>query len=161
MSVLCTLFLVVLAPHAAAVSGPARSAASANDTWSWPTGAPVPVVRGFDPPDQKWLAGHRGVDLDIDVGFEVLAPADGVVTWAGTVVDRGVVSVQHDGVRSTFEPVEAQVARGDRVARGQVLGTVTKGHSPGALHWGARVAEGTYVDPLRMLVGDIILKPWG
>ncbi|MEQ1359218.1 M23 family peptidase, partial [Salmonella enterica] len=82
-------------------------------------------------------------------------------TWAGTVVDRGVVSVQHDGVRSTFEPVEAQVARGDRVARGQVLGTVTEGHSPGALHWGARVAEDTYVDPLRMLVGDIILKPWG
>lgn len=157
---LCTLLLVALAPDTAAASGPTRSTASAGAAWSWPTGTPVPVVRAFDPPEQRWQAGHRGVDLDVDIGSTVLAPADGVVTWAGPLVDRAVVSVQHEGVRSTFEPVEALVSRGQHVVRGQVLGTVTEGHSPGALHWGAKVSQDSYVDPLRMLVGPVVLKPW-
>lgn len=157
----CALLSVVFAPTVAALPEAARSVASAGVPWSWPTPTPVPVLRRFDPPEQRWRAGHRGVDLDVDVGSEVLAPADGVVTWAGTVVDRGVVSVQHGPVRSTFEPVEALVTRGQHVVRGQVLGRVVEGHTPGALHWGARVAADTYVDPLRMLVGSVVLKPWG
>lgn len=140
---------------------PAPAASPDAPPWSWPTGGPVPVARAFDPPDRPWLAGHRGVDLDVEVGTPVLAPADGTVVAAGAVVDRGVVSVQIGGVRATFEPVDPVVVPGQRVVRGQVLATVAAGHAPGALHWGARIGRQQYVDPLRLLVGRVVLKPWG
>lgn len=131
-----------------------------RQAWSWPTGTAVAVTRAFDPPDQPWLPGHRGVDLDVPVGSPVRSPADGVVVAAGTVVDRGVVSIQHGNLRSTYEPVDPTVTRGQSVVRGQVIATVTAGHSPGTLHWGARTGPDAYVDPLRMLAGRVVLKPW-
>ena len=171
LAVVCAVLALVAVPSPGSTSTglagasvpafPVGAPLTPADVWSWPTGGPVPVVRAFDPPEQRWLAGHRGVDLDVAIGTEVRAPADGTVVAAGRVVDRGVVSVQHASVRSTFEPVDPLVIPGQRVARGQVLATVTAGHSPGALHWGARLARGSYVDPLRMLVGEIVLKPWG
>src|SRR5437763_11992452 len=42
-------------------------------TWCWPLPPPHHVVRGFDPPIQPWLAGHRGVDLAGAPGAPVLA----------------------------------------------------------------------------------------
>jgi murein DD-endopeptidase MepM/ murein hydrolase activator NlpD len=90
-----------------------------------------------------------------------------VVTFAGTVVDRGVVTVTHpDGLRSSLEPVTWSVAPGQRVLRGQVLGTVapTAGHCAPAtcLHWGLRHGE-TYLDPMRWVLdrGPIVLLPAG
>lgn len=136
------------------------SAVSPRPVWAWPSGGPVPVPRAFDPPPRPWLAGHRGVDLDVPVGSPVRAPESGTVVFAGTVVDRGVVTIDHGGLRSSFEPVRPLVRVGQRVARGEVVATVAEGHSPGALHWGVRTGPRAYVDPLRLLTGRVVLKPW-
>lgn len=125
-----------------------------------PGPVPGPVVRGFDPPDQPWLPGHRGVDLAAAVGSPVRAVAAGRVTMAGKVVDRGVVVVTlPDGRRLTHEPVEPAVRVGQWVAVGQVLGTVAGGHCPtGCLHWGLRRGQ-EYLDPLRAVPAGVRLLP--
>lgn len=72
--------------------------------------------------------------------------------FAGTVVDRGVVTIDHGGIRTTYEPVTAAVAVGDPVVPGTVLGVVGEGAhcSLRCLHWGARVGD-DYVEPLALL----------
>ena len=150
-----------------APAGPASlvAAAPAWMRWGWPL-QPVPrVLRRFDPPAQRWLAGHRGVDLAAAPGQPVLAAGAGTVAFAGYIVNRGVVVVAHGELRTTYEPVDASVARGDAVARGAVLGTVGTGsaHCPvTCLHWGLR-RGGDYLDPLRLLrPGPVRLLPvWG
>jgi murein DD-endopeptidase MepM/ murein hydrolase activator NlpD len=66
-----------------------------------------------------------------------------------------VVVVDHGPTRTTYQPVAASVARGDEVAAGDVLGTLSWAGthcSPAAcLHWGWRRGD-TYLDPL-LLVG--------
>jgi murein DD-endopeptidase MepM/ murein hydrolase activator NlpD len=135
--------------------------------WSAPVeGQPI-VLRGFLPPDQDWLAGHRGVDLEAPPGALVLAPADGVVTFAGTVVDRGVVVIRHaDGLRSSLEPVDGARAVGTAVRRGETVGTVQGSSGAGhclpvsCAHWGVRRGD-VYVDPLALLAPrePIVLLP--
>jgi murein DD-endopeptidase MepM/ murein hydrolase activator NlpD len=134
---------------------------------AWPF-SPVPVItRYFDAPETPFGPGHRGLDLAAVPGQEVLAADAGVVVFAGLVAGRPVLSVDHDGgLRTTYEPVEAKVAAGDQVHRGQVLGTVLAGH-PGCavaacLHWGVRRGD-EYVDPLALtgVAGEYRLKPWG
>ncbi len=131
------------------------------DRWQWPTGRPVTVNRAFEPPALPWLSGHRGVDLGASVGQVIVAPAAGQVAFAGLVVDRQTVSILHrDGLRSTYEPVVPLVSAGEQVVAGQPIATVAPGHEPGPLHWGARFGKNEYVNPLRMLVGPSVLKPW-
>ncbi|WP_115727451.1 M23 family metallopeptidase [Actinomyces culturomici] len=149
------LTLVLLLAPGTAVADEAGAA-----PWSWPAESPVRVVRAFDPPARPWLPGHRGVDLDLPVGRVVRAPADGRVSVAGELAGRGVVAIAHGRIRSTFEPVIPLVAVGEEVARGQAVAVVAPGHSPGALHWGAKVGADVYVDPLRLLVPEVVLKPW-
>lgn len=142
--------------------GPSDTDSAARSArWSWPTGKPAEVARHFDPPALPWLSGHRGADLTAPVGSKVVSPAPGQVVFAGTVVDRHVVSVMHaGGLRSTYEPVDPSVSQGDRVETGTVLGVLESGHSPGDLHWGARFEKNEYVNPLLLLMGPIVLKPW-
>ncbi|MBI1377776.1 MAG: peptidoglycan DD-metalloendopeptidase family protein [Frankiales bacterium] len=123
------------------------------------------VVRGFDPPARPWLPGHRGVDLDARPGDVVRAAGPGVVTWAGDLAGRGVVVVTHpDGLRTTYEPVDASVPGGADVAAGAVLGRVGTGsaHCGGiaaCLHWGLRRGR-DYLDPMRLLdPGRPVLLP--
>nr|WP_308121891.1 M23 family metallopeptidase [Actinotalea ferrariae] len=131
----------------------------------------LPVTGGalrarFDPPPQPWSSGHRGVDLEAATGTAVSAPAAGTVVFAGPVVDRHVVTVLHDdGLRSSLEPVLAEVPVGTRVAPGQALGTIqpppAATHcSPRCLHWGVRDGE-AYVDPLDLVAGTgpVVLLP--
>ncbi|WP_240494025.1 M23 family metallopeptidase [Actinomyces gaoshouyii] len=130
----------------------------------WPTGEPVAVVEGFDPPAVVWGSGHRGIDLAVAAGSPVRAAGAGTVSFAGMVAGRPVVSIDHaGGVRTTYEPVEPAVAAGDAVGAGQVIGTLLPGHrSDGvdALHWGARTGKKSYIDPLRLLRPPVIrLKP--
>lgn len=115
------------------------------------------VIHPFVTSTDAWAAGHRGVDLASSVGAPVLAPASGTVTFAGTIVDRGVITVAHpDGLRSSLEPVTPLVRAGVRVTSGQVIGTVASaaGHcAPAAcVHWGVRRGD-AYQDPLRLVSG--------
>lgn len=124
------------------------------------------VLEAFHPPAKRWLAGHRGVDLALAVGSPVMATAAGRVVFAGVVGGKPVVSVDHaDGIRTTYEPVEASVAAGDVVEQGQILGTLLAGHradGQDALHWGARRGRDHYLNPLHLIEPPVIrLKPLG
>ena len=136
---LVSLVLVVLA----AVAPP----------WGWPSTAPHQVVRPFIAPATPYGSGHRGVDLA--AGTALVAPADGMVSFAGRVVDRGVLSISHGGgVVSSYEPVTTSLVAGDIVLRGDVIGSVEAGHcSTLCVHVGVRV-DGEYVNPL-LYLGEV------
>lgn len=118
---------------------------------------PFVAAHLFDRPETPWGPGHRGVDIVAAVGSPVVAPADGTVSVARLVVDRGVITVVHDsGLATSLEPVEPIVSEGERVTRGQVIGYVaaTPGHCAPAtcVHWGVR-ERGDYLNPLDVLAG--------
>ena len=87
--------------------------------WTWPVGGRIlrPFVFGSDP----YAGGqHRGMDVAGDLGTDVLAPASGTVSFAGTVPKGGktlsirtpdgyTVSLQHLG--------SIRVRKGDPVTR--------------------------------------------
>lgn len=117
-----------------------------------PVPGPVVVVGAFDPPDQRWLAGHRGVDVAAAPGGPVLATGDGTVTFAGLLAGRGVLVVDHGDTRTTYEPVSANVSAGTRVRAGQVIGRVDAGHACGnaavtCVHVGLKRGE-DYLEPV-------------
>lgn len=120
------------------------------------------VLRGFDDV-ARYAAGHRGVDLAGAVGESVLVAALGVVYFAGSVAGTPSVSVDHgNGWRTTYQPVKASVSKGQRVAAGDVLGTLQAGHCAQAcLHWG--LTDGLdYANPLGYLGTPVIsLLPLG
>lgn len=144
--------LVVLLALSAAAADPPRVPAS---RWAWPVVPPHPIARPFVAPATEYGAGHRGIDIRAPAGSVVRSPADGVVHFAGFVVDRPVLSISHaDGVLSSFEPVDATVAAGDHVRRGQVVGVLLAGHClASCLHLGARI-DGEYVNPL-LFLGEV------
>jgi murein DD-endopeptidase MepM/ murein hydrolase activator NlpD len=141
------------------VSGPPLSAepaaAEPAPSWQWPLSPRPSVLRDFDPPPKPWLSGHRGVDLaTASDGAQVTSPAAGTVSFAGVVVDRPVITIDHgNGLRSSFEPVDSSLAAGAAVGAGQVIGTALPGHCPGAscIHWGVRRGE-DYVNPLQFVL---------
>jgi len=148
LSLLAATITVVLAV------GAPPSAGAGDDgmpDWSLPAlGASVLVP--FDAPEHDYAAGHRGIDIG-PVDGPILAPADGVVAFAGTVVDRGVVSIDHGGGWVTsVEPIDPSVSVGEVVAAGDRIGTISEGgHAlPGSLHVGVR-RDGRYVNPLLLL----------
>jgi murein DD-endopeptidase MepM/ murein hydrolase activator NlpD len=144
-------------------TGPSTVAPESRGRWRWPL-VPRPVVaRAFVAPGSAWGAGHRGLDLLGAAGRPVLAVEDGVVSHVGVVAGRGTVTVLHrDGLRSTYEPVDAVVWPGASVHTGEVLGTLAAAgwHCASAcLHLGARRGGG-YLDPEPLLLGArIILLP--
>ncbi|GAA4401295.1 hypothetical protein GCM10023168_10760 [Fodinibacter luteus] len=125
-------------------------------------------MQEFRAPLSRYGRGHRGLDLAARADAAVLAVEGGRVVHAGPVAGRGTVSVQHhDGLRSTYEPVEPVVDVGDVVSVGDVLGTLDvstgRSHCGAApcLHLGAR-RMGAYHDPLLLLVGGrLALLPLG
>ena len=153
--------LMLLVPASAASAAP-------RPAWDWPVDPPRVLVRQFIAPATAYSSGHRGVDLATASG-SVYAPADGVVHFAGVVVDRPVLSIRHiGGLISSYEPVETTLHKGAVVARGDVIGTVLAdpvltdpvltdrvlaGHcSHVCLHFGVR-RDGEYVSPLLFLGG--------
>lgn len=118
--------------------------------WSWPLSPEPAVLRAFDPPAKPWLSGHRGVDLQSGANAaQVMSPEAGTVTFVGVVVDRPVITIDHGGIKSSFEPVESTLTAGTAVSKGDVIGTVLTGHcgvTP-CLHWGVRRGE-EYLNPL-------------
>jgi murein DD-endopeptidase MepM/ murein hydrolase activator NlpD len=135
-------------------------------TWLWPVTGPV--IRGFDPPDDPYSAGHRGIDIATAFGTAIRAPAAGVVTFSGKVGGLLFITLDHgDGLSSTYSWLSSTVVRkGDHVSRGATIGATGAGH-PGSsvahLHLGVKL-DGGYIDPMIMLaplsvVGLIRLAP--
>ena len=145
------------AAGAAAVPGSGASRLGmdvAAPAWEWPVEPPHPLARPYLAPATPYAAGHRGIDIRAPAGARILAPADGVVHFAGFVVNRPVLSIAHaGGVLSSYEPVQTELVAGDVVHRGQVVGVLLDGHCASAcLHLGARIG-GEYVNPLLFLGG--------
>ena len=141
-------------------------AGTAAATFVLPVPPPATVLTPFRAPAQRYGPGHRGVDLAAAVDSVVRAAGAGVVTHAGPVAGRGTVTVQHPGgVRTTYEPVTPTVHTGQIVVAGQPIGTLQPGHASCApascLHWGARLADDTYLDPMGLIKGlQVRLLPW-
>ena len=57
--------------------------------WTWPVDGPVLRPFSFDHAHPYAAGQHRGVDLGASSGADVLAPAGGVVTFAGAVPTGG------------------------------------------------------------------------
>lgn len=146
---------------------PATPAAGPGPGRAWPVGGPGGLLQRFDPPPARWAAGHRGVDLAASVGATVRAAAPGVVSFAGTVAGRPVVTVTHTAsgnppLRTTYLPVTDTVPVGTAVTGGEPIGVLATGvgHcATGCLHWG--LLRGTrYLDPLALLgAGQARLLP--
>ncbi len=126
------------------------------------------VVARFDRPRRPWLPGHRGVDLVAVTDDVVVAPAPGVITFAGQVGGKPVVVLTHGELRSTFEPAVTELDVGTALRAGEPVARVASDAGAAhcaptrCLHWGVRRGE-AYLDPLLLLgaAGPIVLLPLG
>jgi murein DD-endopeptidase MepM/ murein hydrolase activator NlpD len=135
-------------------------------SYAWPVRGEV--IRSFEAPSSPYGAGHRGIDIAAPFGSPMVAAQDGVVSFAGWVIDGLFISIDHpDGIRSTYSWLSAiGVKTGDHVVRGQLIGNTGHGHPEVPtphLHFGARIGT-TYIDPMTLLepgnvVGLIHLAP--
>ena len=150
---------------AASPAGPGATAAPV--AWHPPVagawiGAPVCTARST--PRCPRLHGRSGATNARSTSSGA-APAAGRVVFAGVVVDRPVLTLEHaNGTRSSLEPVEADVAVGAVVDAGDPVGRLAGAppHCPRAcVHWGVREPDGwrvgdaafdRYLDPL-VLIG--------
>lgn len=141
--------LVLLAVIGAAALAPATG----MPEWDLPLDGGT-VVAPFRAPAHDYGPGHRGIDLaPAGTDDAVTAPASGTVLFAGVVVDRGVVTIDHgDGWVTSVEPVEPSVVAGEQIAAGDVVGALSRGGhaAEGTLHVGVR-HHGEYVNPLILL----------
>lgn len=131
-----------------------------------PVPPPPVVLTAFNPPANRYGVGHRGVDLAAAPGSVVIAAGPGRVVFAGQLAGRGVVSIEHaGGLRTTYEPVTAAIPAGAPVSAGQQMGVLEPGHAGCApvscLHWGARLPDRVYLDPMSLLgPWRVRLLPW-
>lgn len=153
------------AAHPIAAAYPIAAAHPSNarsDLWHPPLGEPLRIVTAYSLPNGPYRAGHRGIDLPAVAGEPVLAPATGTVSFAGTVVNRPVISIRVDArTVVSLEPVASELREGDAVVRGEPIGTVDAGGHCGVdcLHLGVRI-DGAYANPLRFLRPRPVLLPW-
>lgn len=102
-------------------------------------------------------AYHSGLDIAPGAGVSYVSPADGVVVLAATSpfsLEGNLLMIDHGGgLNSAFLHSQSlAVKEGDRVGRGQLLGTVgATGRTTGPhLHWSLEW-QGTRLDPLLFL----------
>lgn len=122
--------------------------------FAWPVRAPE-IVRSFDKPEHNWNPGHRGVDLRAVPGDELLAPADGVISFVGRVAGKSVVSIRHGALTSMFEPAVSNKDIGARLNRGEAFASV-QGESDHCkehcVHWGIKRGKTDYTDPNHQVI---------
>lgn len=107
-------------------------------------------------------ASHKGVDLVAGDGTQVCAMYDGTVIEVSSSYGMGnVVKIDHgDNVVATYASLgEVSVTNGQKVTKGEVIGTVSTSasyeFSDGA-HLHLEIAEnGVNVDPMRYVNGEI------
>lgn len=132
------------------------------ERWLPPLEAGLALVEPFRAPPHAYGAGHRGIDLAAEPGASLRAPAGGVVSFVGSVVDRPVISVRVDAhTVYSIEPVSSALQRGDTIGIGSVIGTVGGGGhcEKRCVHLGVRVDD-AYVNPMRYFVARPVLLPW-
>jgi biotin carboxyl carrier protein len=128
--------------------------------FAWPVTGRISGVFG----SQRILNGepqnmHGGVDVAAPAGTPILAPAPGVVRLAETDMyfEGGLVFIDHgQKLESAFMHMSRiDVKPGDRVEKGQALGTVgATGRATGPhMHWSLKWAD-TLVDP-QLVVGEM------
>jgi murein DD-endopeptidase MepM/ murein hydrolase activator NlpD len=98
---------------------------------------------------------HKGLDICVPAGTPIVAAADGVVSFSGTESEYGrLICIEHGHGFSTayghLQKLHVQI--GDKVTKGQVIGTVgLSGNSTGPhVHYEVRVYNNP-VNPSRFL----------
>ncbi|EUA76388.1 peptidase M23 family protein [Mycobacterium xenopi 4042] len=112
-------------------------------------------------------SGASGVDLAGVPGQPVYAAGAATVVFAGVLAGRPVVSLAHPGgLHTSYEPVQATVHVGQRVAAATVIGQLQAGHPAAARSRACTgrdvgpAARADYLDPLGLLGSTPIrLKP--
>ena len=117
---------------------------------------------GLDPPADGQVSvrfapgenysGHWGIDYRGGSDGYVRAAASGRVTFSGLVVGNLVVTVDHGGgLKTSYSYLDGvAVTRGQRVARGSVLGRAGSVSGHGDVHFSVRI-DGLYIDPESLL----------
>ena len=113
----------------------------------------------LDPFTRK-LAKHEGIDISARAGTTIVAPADGVVTFAGNKPGYGLtITIDHGyGITTVYgHNSKFFVAQGKKVKRGMPISAVgSTGRSTGPhLHYEVRV-NGVTVDPRKFILDN----PW-
>jgi murein DD-endopeptidase MepM/ murein hydrolase activator NlpD len=157
-SIVRAIFSLALAASSSTMAGTFPAAVGPDD-WTWPVVGPV--INPFDPPSTPFGAGHRGIDIAVDVGTVIVAPEAATVSFAGKVGGQLFVTLNHGGgLESTYSWVSTiLVHKRDIVARGAAIALSGTGH-PGSsvphLHLGVKLND-VYQDPLDYL-GEISLS---
>jgi hypothetical protein len=135
--------------------------APAAYAWSWPVQGPVLQPFTYDESHPYASGRHRGIDIGADAaGEQVVAPAAGIVSFAGSVPTNGecVAIETPDGYTVTLTHLGAiLVAKDASVAEGQAVGTIGPSGTPEFdrpyVHLGIRTTSDPngYLDPLRLL----------
>ena len=129
--------------------------------WQVPLEAPVHLINPYFQPNSDYSAGHRGIDYRVNMGQSIFAPADSRVWFAGTVVDRQVVSLRTaEGDLLAFEPACSNLKAGDKVKVGQEIAWVCEPDSQYrqhcdnqlCLHFSLRTGQG-YMSPIVRIGG--------
>ena len=99
---------------------------------------------------------HKGLDIATRIGTPIIAPADGLVVFAGREGNYGrMIAINHGyNMKTRYGHLHNfRVKKGDRVTRGQVIGEVGKsGRSTGPhLHYEV-LLNGVPVNPLRYIL---------
>ena len=133
----------------------------AAHAWSWPVQGPVVQPFSYDEAHPYASGQHRGVDIGADaVSESVVAPAAGMVSFAGTVPSNGkTVTIETaDGYSVTLTHLGSiAVPRGTTVAEQDTMGTIGPSGTPEVdepyVHLGIRITADPngYVDPLGLL----------
>jgi murein DD-endopeptidase MepM/ murein hydrolase activator NlpD len=95
--------------------------------WAWPVAGPVLTGFSFDPAHPYAAGQHRGIDIGADTGAPVVAPASGVVSFAGSVPGGGkTVTIQTpEGYSVTLVHLGSYgVRRGETIREGDPVGTI-------------------------------------
>ncbi len=134
---------------------PSSIASTAGSKWDLPLPgiSPAAITAEFAPPTSQFGSGHRGVDFPATQGQRVIAVGSGVVSFAGSIAGKPVISIELSDsinvfgtrVRSTYEPVSPLVSTGDFVTAGTIIGYIdfvgsNSGHCRDiCLHFGLKV----------------------
>lgn len=156
--ILLTAILMVLIVALAEVGPPFTSPVSAEPRaeTAWVTVVPaMEIIEAFDPPDEAWLKGHRGIDVLAVAGEPLRAPAAGVIRFRGSVAGTATISIETDsGYVVSFQPATSELKKGEKFTAGAEIGTVGDGThcDSSCVHIGVWLASSQkkYLDPAKL-----------